>query len=127
MESLGHLTPEQRRKLDLITESAKTSEEGIRHFFELSSKPVTSVFLHTGPLVNDESEEHEIRVEVVSQPDTYPTAPNNMYATQQEAYADYYRKKLAEYRTDETNGLNAIYFLVFHWFLFIWIGIIHRI
>jgi hypothetical protein len=110
METLGPLTAEQRRKLDLITESAKTSDEGIRHFFELSSKPVTSVFIHTGGLVNENSDEHEISVEVVSQPDTYPVAPDGMYATQQEAYADYYRKKLAEYRADERNGLNAMSF-----------------
>jgi hypothetical protein len=110
MESLGQLTTEQRRKLEIITDSARNSDEGTRHFFELSSKPVTSVFIHTLGLADDDSGEHDLRVETVGQPDSYPEFPANMYATEQEAYADYYRKKLAEYREDETNGLNPISF-----------------
>jgi hypothetical protein len=113
METLGNLTAEQMRKLDIINQSAKTSNEGTRHFFELSSNPVTSVFLHTGELVNDDSNEHEVHIEMVSQPDSFPEVPANMYAIEQEAYADYYRKKLAEYRANETNGLNVISFQLY--------------
>jgi hypothetical protein len=110
MENLRNLTQEQRRKLDLIVESAETSDEGTRHFFEYSSNPVVSVFIHTRGLVDNTSDKHHTHVEMVAQPDSFPETPANMYDTQREAYADYYRKKLAEYRTNEANGLNAISF-----------------
>jgi hypothetical protein len=63
--------------------------------------------------VNEDSDEHEVHIEMVLQPTSFPEVSANMYAIEQEAYADYYRKKLAEYRANETNGLNIISFQLY--------------
>jgi hypothetical protein len=110
MERLGNLSQEQQRKLNIIKQSAATSDEGTRHFFELSSKPVVSVFIHTRGLIEEGGTEHHTHVEMINQPEGFPEAPRNMYATQQKGYEDYYRKKLAEYREDSSNGLNVMPF-----------------
>jgi hypothetical protein len=65
---------------------------------------------HTRDISQENPEKHDTHVKMVAQPDNFPKAPQNMYKTQREAYADYYRKKLEEFRADKSNGMNAILF-----------------
>jgi hypothetical protein len=97
-----HLTPEKQRQLALLKNAALHSEKGTAHFFELDSCPVFSMFLITGDMKDDGSNERDLEMKFVNQGDHYPTILVKKDDVSNFAYGDYIRKKLTEYASDQS-------------------------
>jgi hypothetical protein len=102
--SLFQLTTEQRRKLAKLKALAVKAEKGTSYFYEFSGCPVIGCYLITGDLEQDGSNEKEIHMKLVNQPDYYP-AINGYEQLVKDAYADYVEKKLYQFASDQSKGI----------------------
>jgi hypothetical protein len=98
------LTPEKQKQIALLKEEALRAEKGITHFYELDSCPVLSLFFITGDMKTDGSNEKEIHMKLVNQPDNYPKVLNCQDDVIWNAYGDYIFKKLSAYGKDQSKG-----------------------
>jgi hypothetical protein len=100
-----HLTPEKQRQLALLKEEALCADKGIAHFYELDLCPVFGLYLTTGDMKTDGSNEKDVHMKFVNQPDYYPPVINSQDDVIKEAYSDYIFKKLSQYGKDQSKGV----------------------
>jgi hypothetical protein len=99
------LSPEKWRQLELLKVAAASSQKGSTHFFEIDSCPVCSVLLVTGDKKNNGTNEMDIHLRFINQPDHYPKVMKNRWEVQKAAYNDYVSKKLHQLAADQSKGI----------------------
>jgi hypothetical protein len=104
MSHLFKLTDNQKHQLSLLKASALKADKGTSHFYEFSACPVIGLYLISGDLEQDGSNNREIEMKLVSQPDYYPVH-NGYQQLLKDAYGDYVQKKLTQFAADQSKGV----------------------
>jgi hypothetical protein len=100
------LTAEKKRKVENARTLTEAGPPGTSYFFEMSSNPVTSVFLTSGPLKENSDSTHEVHMRLVHEPIGYPEQPKKGVETERKGYRMYMQKKVDAYKADNSVGLN---------------------
>jgi hypothetical protein len=102
--------PQFRDKLDRLTQTARTANQGDTNFIQVKFCPVVSLFLETGNMKQDPEEGREVHMRVVNQPEHYPDPINEILGIHRHLYSLYMRKLHERYENDNTVGFSPIEF-----------------
>jgi hypothetical protein len=87
-----NLDSEMIRKLELLKAAAASSEKDISHFLELDCCPVLGLYLITDDKLNDGTNDRDIAMRFINQPDYHPKVLTDKSEAIKLAYNKYVEK-----------------------------------
>ena len=71
MDIEDSLSPDLRRKLDIVKGLAQQAETGRVFFIEVSHKPVVSLFVETNEIIDNKTQLHNVSLKLANEPESY--------------------------------------------------------
>ncbi len=102
---------EQQRKLGVAMHYAESASNGDEFFHEYSYKPLTSMFLTTGELIEGEEQKHEVHIHLIEQHSGYPPQKDSLEDVMEYGYHIFCEKN--DQNTAESTGVSrTLYTLI---------------